>query len=81
MIPTSPFQFELAYLLLLDRQRKEAERHDLTPALNRQAARQSLVRQSLHHVGLSLVVVGRWLEAGTRPLTPADPTGEGGMVI
>ena len=81
MIPTSPFQFELAYLLLLDRQRKEAERHDLTPALNRQAARQSLVRQSLHHVGLSLVVVGRWLEAGTRPLTPVDPTGEGGMVI
>ncbi len=81
MIPTSPFQFELAYLLLLDRQRKETERHDLAPALNRQAARQGMVRQGLHHVGLSLVAAGRWLEAVTRPLTPADPSGEGGMVI
>lgn len=75
MMPTTPFQFELSQLVLLDRERKP--RTYGRPA----RARVGLTRRSLQGMGRVMVQVGGRLEEIARPSDIFDQYGEGGVVI
>ncbi len=76
MMPTTPFQFELSQLVLLDRERKEPRTYG-RPA----QARVGLTRRSLQGMGRVMVRVGGRLEELARPSDIYEQYGEGGIVI
>jgi len=76
MMPTTPFQFELSQLVLLDREARGRRARCRTRPLH-----QGLARRGLRGVGRFMVRAGGWLEETARPLDIYERYGEGGIAI